>query len=107
MPEFQLEVHQDGQTFIDEVREELIAYYGEMQKLRSLPLDEIFMSLAGWTARMSEVRSELTLRESKRSMALRTKHVEPFIEECDRQFKFYSRVQSVRDMEAKFGGSIT
>src|SRR4051812_39893942 len=84
---------------IDAVRHELDGYYGEMKDFAGCEPDEIFMKLAGWSARASEIRSQLVRQEGRRAQALRTREVEPFLDEIDRQFRLHSRVQAVREWD--------
>ena len=81
---------------ISDWRDELDAYYAEMKKFESMELDEILMKLAGFSSRFSYIRS-LTVRSvRKEATAFRTTEIDPFITECDRQFKIWSRVLSVK-----------
>lgn len=85
--------------FIADVQVELDGYYVEMKQFLSMEPTEIYMKLAAWSARASEIRSRLVRQESRKAQAFRTREVDPFIDECDRQFKIYSRIQSCRQQE--------
>lgn len=78
---------------------ELDGYYQEMQDFKNCEPDEIFMSLSAWTSRASHMRSMIHRSQSKIQQAFRTKQVDPFIDECDRQFKIWSRVFSVQTLD--------
>lgn len=72
------------------------------EKLKSFNQDDIvgaLATLAASTAWASELRGRIQRHESRRLTSFRTKELDPFIEECDRQFKLWSRVHSVRSME--------
>lgn len=70
-----------------------------MREFARSDLAEILMQLAAFTAYGSELRGQIQRADTRRLQAFRTKELDPFIDECDRQFKVWSRVQSVRQME--------
>lgn len=80
-------------------REELDGYYKEMSQFRYEQPDEIFMKLSGWTSRASYLRGLVFRSENRPLTAFRTKELDPFIAECDRQFKMWSRVFSVQTID--------
>lgn len=86
---------------VDNVLDELDAYYRSMKEFNDIEATEVLQALSSFSARASEIRSQLQRVDSKRSYALRTKHIDPFIEECDRQFKIHSRIQSIRETDYK------
>lgn len=81
------------------VQVELDDYFRRLTTLNSVPPTECFQMLSAVSARASEIRSRLMAMDSRRSTAMRLRHVDPLIEEVDRQFKIHSRIQSVRQME--------
>lgn len=86
---------------------EIDEYFEHMQDFNNQEPDEIFRSLSGWTARMSHIRSVINRNESKLLQAFRTKQVDPFLLECERQFKMWSRVFSVQSMDWNMQGRQT
>jgi hypothetical protein len=88
-------------------RDEIDHYYLSMQQFEQCETDEIFMSLAGFSARASEVRTRLQRMQTRAATAFRTQEIDPFLEEVDRQFKLWSRVQAVREMDFKLSGRTT
>lgn len=84
--------------------EELVGFYQTMQRLNSMDLTTVFESLSAWTARASEIRNRIVSSDSRRSNTFRTRQLDPFIDECDRQFKYLSRKQSTYEMDAKLAG---
>jgi hypothetical protein len=88
-------------------REELDDYYTQMQDFINDEPDEIFMRLSAFTSRVSFIRSQIMRSSSRMLQAFRTGEIDPFISECDRQFKFWSRVQSVYQTEASMTGKVT
>lgn len=65
---------------------------------------DVFRNLAQFTARASEMRATIAEHETRQEAAFRIKVIDPFIEECDRQFKFHSRILSNEEMIAKLSG---
>lgn len=92
---------------IDAWREEIKQYLAVMQNLRSQTSEEVFMSLSGWTARAVEMKIRLADSDLQRSRAFITRVLDPFIEECDRQFKYHSRMHATREFEQRMTGGIT
>jgi hypothetical protein len=78
---------------------EIDSYYEAMALFGQMDLGEILMRLAAISARASGVRSQVVRTESRRMAAFRSRELDPLIEEVDRQFKIWSRLQSVRSME--------
>lgn len=83
---------------------ELDAYYEVMQLLNKMDPSEVMQKLSSFSARASEMRSQLVRVDSRRSNAFRTREVDPFLLECDRQFKVHSRLQSFREFDWKMAG---
>ena len=81
------------------IQNELNDYLRRLQLLNSLPPVEVFQTLSAASARLAEIRNHLVRTDNRRYTALRTKEVDPLIDEVDRQFKFHSRIASVRQME--------
>lgn len=88
----------------DRLNAELDDYYHRLTQFTGMPIFEVFQTISAISARTSEIRHQLIRFEDRRSTALRTKHVDPLLEELDRQFKIISRLQSVRQMEYEMDG---
>lgn len=86
---------------VEKLRQELDTYLEQMQQFPTMMPDEIFRLLSGWTARATELRIQLNRSDNGRSNAFRTKEIDPFLEECERQFKFHSRIQASQEMEMR------
>jgi hypothetical protein len=84
---------------IHDWREELDSFYGTMQTFPSLRIDEILVTLSSFSARMNYIRTQIVRSENRMMGSFRTKEIDPFIEECDRQFKIFSRLMSLQSME--------
>lgn len=87
--------------WISNMQGELDAYYVVMQQLNLMDTAEVLQQLSSWSARASEMRTQLVRVESRKSNAFRTREVDPFLDECDRQFKIHSRLQSLRELDWK------
>lgn len=85
-------------------RAELDVYYEEMQKFEGMDPVEVFLRLSAFSARFSEIRSRVVRTENRRFISFRTQEIEPFLDECDRQFRIHSRIQSTRDLEFRLSG---
>lgn len=81
-------------------RSELDGYYVQMRAFDAMDVTDIFQKVAAWSGRAAELRSHLVRQESRRAATFRTRELEPFLEQLDFQFRVYSRLQSVRQMEA-------
>lgn len=92
---------------VDTWRGELDSYYQQMHLFQQMEPDEIFVALSAFSARASEIRSHLVRVDTRLHTSFRTREIDPFIDECDRQFKLWSRVQSVKDMEFRMSGGAT
>ena len=84
---------------IRKIREEIDGYYREMIQFPAMEADEIFQRLSAYTARVSYIRSSMMRTDNRALVSLRTKEIDPFISECDRQFKIWSRVFSVQTLD--------
>lgn len=111
MSEFVLEAHQSqrpksGQIApsavsheVATLRSELDDYYKEMLLFAEMEPDEIFMKLSSYTARASFIRSQIVRSTNRGLASFRTTEIDPFISECDRQFKIWSRVFAVTSLD--------
>lgn len=80
-------------------RDEIFSFLEEMETLAHEEDEEVFIKLSAWSARASHIRAILILDSSRAYQAFRTGIIDPFIQECDRQFKVLSRILSVRQMQ--------
>ncbi len=94
-------------SWLDLLREEIDSYYEEMKTFENRFSDDVFMKLSAWTARMSEVRGQLTRSSRPAANRVRIDEVDPFIAECERQFRYHSRKQSVNEMDFRLAGRTT
>lgn len=94
----------EGVGLVDNWRHELDAYYGVMREFAQMDVTDVLMALSSFSARAAEMRSYLVRRDDRRANALRTKEIDPFLEEVERQFRIHSRLQAVRELEARLVG---
>jgi hypothetical protein len=87
-------------------RRELDSYYAQMKDFVIADPAEIFTCIAGMTARASEIRSQIVRQENRILQGFRTKELDPFITECERQFKVWSRAFTVYQTEADQAGRL-
>lgn len=86
-------------------RKEISGYYQIMKDMIDMDPTSVFQQLSQFSARASEMRSLIpALRESREQSSFRIRIIDPFIEECDRQFKIHSRLQAIREMDARLAG---
>lgn len=91
----------------ERIREELDHYMERMQAFGQLEPDEIYIILSSFTARATEIKVQLSRTDTARANAIRNREIEPFLIECDRQFKYYSRIQTSRELDFKISGGAT
>lgn len=84
---------------LKDLRLELDEYYSEMLRFRDMEPDEIFMRLSAYSARASYIRSDIMRAQNRTLTAFRTGEIDPFLTECDRQFKVWSRVFAVTSLD--------
>jgi histidinol-phosphate/aromatic aminotransferase/cobyric acid decarboxylase-like protein len=75
----------------------------EMQDFwKSNDIEDILRTLSRFTSRAAHVRYVLTdYPNNPRATRFRIDKIDPFITEADRQFKIYSRIQSITETEMK------
>jgi hypothetical protein len=86
-------------TWVDSWRAELDEGYTTMRKFGSMDITDVLLCLSAFSARAAEMRAQCNRVENRKAAAFRTREVDPFLEEVDRQFRIHSRLQAVRQME--------
>lgn len=92
------------ETRIERWRTEILGYYKVMKEFNAMDPSDIFRNLSQFTARASEMRATISEHETKQQSSFRIKVIDPFIDECDRQFKVHSRTLSHEEMIARLAG---
>jgi hypothetical protein len=91
-------------SVITAARAVLDQFHAKMREFESLDITEILMSLAAFSAWASELRGQCQRYDTRRLQSFRTRELDPFLEELDRQFKVWSRYQAVRELEFRLSG---
>jgi len=86
-------------ALLQEYRDELDEFYVIMVDFKSMDVSEVLEMLASMTSRASQMRLNMNRKESSVNNQFRIKEIDPFISECDRQFKVWSRLLSVHMMD--------
>lgn len=86
---------------IDTVRQEIDDAYADMKTFHNLEPDECMRLSGGHSARLSEIRVRIQrVEDYKREWkAVRTREIEPTLEELERQWRNASRLHSVRELD--------
>ncbi len=87
-------------------KKEIAGYYETMYEFVNMDSLTVFQNLSQFSARASEMRSRIPANAARDVNNFRIKIIDPFIEECDRQFKLHSRIQAIMEMEARMSGGV-
>ena len=87
-----------GRESLEQWRAELDTFYDLMNDFGDYE-DEIFRSLSAMSSRVSQIRTQVVRKENRALQVFRTQEVDPFLKECDRQFKIWSRILTVSQHE--------
>lgn len=88
-----------GSDLITPFQAEIDGFYVQMGQFNEVDLRGVMATLAAMSARASYMRSQIIRSEGRVAKAFRTGQIDPFLEEVDRQFRTWSRLQSVMQME--------
>lgn len=88
---------------IDSVREEIDDAYKDMKTLHNEEPDRAMRMTSGHSARLSEIRVRIMRIEDFHPQwrNVRTREIEPTLEELERQWRNASRLHSVRELDWK------
>lgn len=89
---------------IEAWKKEIAGYYSTMYDFIDTDAIKVFQDLSQFSARASEMRSRIGATASKDWQNFRIRVIDPFIEECDRQFKLHSRITAIQEMDARLAG---
>lgn len=85
---------------VEGLRKEIDAYFVDMRNFNSNNPADNLVFLSGYTARASQIRTYVVrMTEDRYMQNFRTKEIDPFLTECDRQFKIWSRLISANQLE--------
>ncbi len=88
-----------GSDLIVGFQSEIDQYYMQMIEFNEIDVRGTMAALAAISSRVSFMRSQIIRSEGRLAKSFRTGQIEPLLEEVDRQFKTWSRYQSVAQME--------
>jgi uncharacterized membrane-anchored protein len=88
---------------IDTVRAEIDDAFHDMKEFHNQEPDEIMRMCGGHSARLSEIRVRIQRVEDwkRQWRGIRTREIEPAIEELERQYAIASRLHSIREHDWK------
>jgi hypothetical protein len=89
---------------LDTWRSEITDYLVEMASFRQMDLVEVLQRLSAYSARASWIRGVVIRYSARQAEFFRTKELDPFLTEVDRQFKVWSRVAAIRQSEWEMNG---
>lgn len=93
-----------GPSTVEVIQSEIDKYTEEMAGFPNMEPGEVFLYLSAWSARMTELKIQLSRSGSQKAKSLVSREVDPLLEEIERQFRFHSRLQATRDWELKLSG---
>lgn len=94
----------DERVVLQAYLSELDVYYEAVKGFASQEPDEVMQQIAAFSARLCEIRARLQRSGSTLAAKLRTREVEPLMEQCDIQFRIASRLQAIREFDFKASG---
>ena len=95
-----------GELTINDFREELDEFFTEIGRFYQMDEVSILQRLAAYSARMSYVRSLIMRQREVRELTnFRTRELDPFLEEVDRQFRIWSRIITIKQREYDQAGA--
>lgn len=86
---------------INEVRTEIDGVWEAMREFRNQMPDEVMQLAMGYSARLGELRVRISRIEDRNALwkLLRTREIDPTLEELRLQYQGGSRLESVRDLD--------
>lgn len=87
-------------------RHEMDMYLADIRALSPHSPEEIYPTLLAISGRLTEIRILIMRNDNRQATAFRTRELDPFMGEIERQFKMWSRHQSVMETEYKLAGKL-
>lgn len=94
-----LQTYGVGSLDLQDLRDEIASFFEVMRSFPDMDPIDTMTALSAFTSRASQIRTNLIRAEDKQQQLFRTRELDPFINECDRQFKIWSRLLSARKLE--------
>jgi hypothetical protein len=91
---------------IDQARGEINDAFADMRTFYTREPDEVIRMCSGHSARLSELRVRIQRVEDMRRewRNVRTREIEPALEELERQYAAASRLHSIRELDFRLSG---
>lgn len=91
---------------IDVAREEIDDAFADVREFYTKEPDEVIRLCSGHSARLSELRVRIQRVEDMRRewRNVRTREIEPALDELERQYTYASRLHSIRELDFKMSG---
>jgi hypothetical protein len=97
-------VHADERVALQQYLAELDVYYQALKVFAEQEPDMVLQQVAAFSGRLCEIRARLQRMGTTRANQLRTREVDPLMEQMDFQFRIASRLLSMREFEFKASG---
>lgn len=91
--------NQVSKSKIEEFRDELEDYIGEMRNWSPAQGTDVMGYLASMNARAAQMRHWLHGQQNRSAQMFRQNELQDFLDTCEFQFRVYSRIQSVKQSE--------
>jgi hypothetical protein len=97
----------DERKQLEQWRKELTGYLAEAKGIADDDPDEAMRWMAATSARVCEIRDQSWDLRSPKAAQLRSRHIDPFVQEIDRQFKIASRRFATAEHELRMTRGMT
>lgn len=97
----------DERKRLEQWRKELAGYLAEAKGIADDDPDEAMRWMASTSARVCEIRDQSWDMRSPKAAQLRSRHIDPFVDEIDRQFKIASRRFATAEHELRMTRGMT
>lgn len=97
-------VSSDERGLLQAYLSELDVYYEAVKEFHGQEPDIVMQQIAAFSGRLCEIRAKLQRIGSTRANQLRTREVDPLMDQMNFQYTIASRLQSVREHEFKMSG---
>jgi hypothetical protein len=99
-------VYPDVGLSISQVRQEIDDAFDDIKTFHTREPDEVFRLVSGHSGRLAELRGRAQRVEDRAAIwkQLRTREIEPALDELNKQFQIASRLLAVRDLDFRMEG---
>ena len=89
---------------VELLRNELDEYWKRVKRFATLAPSDVLLEVSAMVARAGEVRGLLIRSDNRAANAFRTRELDPFIDQCELQFRIHSRLLASHELDAKLAG---